>query len=556
LRKIDLAPFGTNVINVTAAKSGYRFLPDGAAFSDNALVGIKYDTTYLPKGYTAKDIKILYFDMPQRRWLSIPTDTLLQDQNKIIAKTTHFTDYIAGVIQAPESPETNSFTPTSISDIQVANPTANIVQIQPPTVNQQGDGTLDFPITIPPARAGLEPNLSVSYNNNGSSGMVGYGWDINIPAISIDTKYGVPTYDPVYETESYLLNGEELLLVTSALSGSKYLPHRSTAQQTRVTDAVFVPKVESSFSKIVRKGNSPSNYYWEVWDTSGTKYTYGGSVHPSTTFTNSVLKSHPTDPDAKRAKWYLSKIKDKNNNVINYSYRTKNVPSSGVFKDGMEIRLESIEYNKNDDFTTSNDEFDRSYLVKFYYKNTTRGDAQINYRYGFKENSTEWLDRIRVSCIKYVDSGVGIKDPDPDSTWGGLILPCENEIEYQFTYNSQGAFAKTLLTKITTKNIRIDMATGLPAETQQYDHKFEYHNDIAGGLFKSSESIFVDKDFSGNRHAALSSTVEDFTSSDFGFSAGVSLASILPVWWPFSNSGTINLSFPSPTSTSSSPTMI
>src|SRR5690606_13454144 len=63
-------------------------------------------------------------------------------------------------------------------------------------------------------------------------------------------------------------------------------------------------------------------------------------------------------------------------------------------------------------------------------------------------------------------------------------------------------------------------------------------------------------DFSGNRHAALSSTVEDFTSSDFGFSAGVSLASILPVWWPFSNSGTINLSFPSPTSTSSSPTMI
>src|SRR5690606_14595297 len=368
--------------------------------------------------------------------------------------------------------------------------------------------------------------------------------------------YGVPTYDPTYETESYLLNGEELLLVTSALSGSKYLPHRSTAQQTRVTDAVFVPKVESSFSKIVRKGNSPSNYYWEVWDTSGTKYTYGGSVHPSTTFTNSVLKSHPTDPDAKRAKWYLSEVKDKNNNVINYSYKTKAVPSSGIFKDGMEIRLESIEYNKNDGFNAPTDEQDRSYLVMFYYKNTIRGDAQINYRYGFKENSTEWLDKIRVSCIKYVDSGVGIKDPYPGSTWGGLILPCENEIEYQFTYNSQGAFAKTLLTKITTKNIRIDMATGLPAETQQYDHKFEYHNDIAGGLFKSSESIFVDKDFSGNRHAALSSTVEDFTSSDFGFSAGVSLASILPVWWPFSNSGTINLSFPSPTSTSSSPTMI
>src|SRR5690606_4011344 len=131
------------------------------------------------------------------------------------------------------------------------------------------------------------------------------------------------------------------------------------------------------------------------------------------------------------------------------------------------------------------------------------------------------LDKIHVSCIEFADiQDAGIPHWDPN-IYGGHILPCENEIEYQFTYNSQGAFAKTLLTKITTKNIRIDMATGLPAETQQYVHKFEYHNDIAGGLFKSSESIFVDKDFSGNRHAALSSTVEDFTSSDFGFSAGV-----------------------------------
>src|SRR5690554_739187 len=100
------------------------------------------------------------------------------------------------------------------------------------------------------------------------------------------------------------------------------------------------------------------------------------------------------------------------------------------------------------------------------------------------------------------------------------------------------------------------MSTGLPDETEQYDHEFEYYNDITGGLFKSPESIFVDKDFSGNRHALLSSTVEDYTSSHFGFSAGASLSTNPPVWWPFSNSGTINLSFPSPTSTSSGPTML
>lgn len=568
LRAIDMAPLGTNVINVTASKSGYRFLPDGAKFNDNALVGIKYDTLYLPKGYTPADIKVLYFDMDKRRWLSIPTDTIVKDQSKIIANTTHFTDYIAGVIQAPESPETSSFTPTSISDIQVANPTANIVQIQPPTANQQGDGTVDFPITLPPGRAGLQPNLSVSYNNNGSSGIVGQGWDINVPVISVDTRFGVPTYDPDYETESYLLNGEEIMLVPG-LAGIGYLPHRSGGQQPRlITDANFIPKVESSFSRIVRKGEDPSKYYWEIWDKSGTKYTYGGPSNsdytyavlnvPILEYSSSILKSHISNPEAKRAKWFLSEVRDKNNNIIQYNYKMKNPPSSGVLKDGMEVYLSSIVYNQNADFDLTHPDpvNDRNFTVSFLYKNTPRGDAQTNYRYGFKENNSMLLDKINVSCVKFADiRHAGFRYWDP-SRYGGNVLPCDTEIEYDFTYNTQAAFAKTLLTKITTKNIKIDMSTGQPAETQQYEHQFQYHNDIAGGLFKSPESIFVDKDFSGDKHAILSSTVENFNSSDFGFSAGVSLAANPPIWWPFSNSGTINLSYPSPTSTLSSPTML
>src|SRR5690606_32015823 len=143
-------------------------------------------------------------------------------------------------------------------DIQVANPTANIVQIQPPTANQKGDGTLDFPITVPAGRNGLQPNLSVSYNNNGSSGITGYGWDIPVPYISVDTKYGVPKYDLQKETESYLLNGEELMLVNNS---NLYLPHRQSATINRVSGtATFVPKVEGSFSKIQRIGSSPKEY--------------------------------------------------------------------------------------------------------------------------------------------------------------------------------------------------------------------------------------------------------------------------------------------------------
>src|SRR5690554_753701 len=566
LRDIDVAPVGTNIINVTAGTSAYRFLPDGATFNEPAKLTLRYDKKLLPKGYDGSDVKVLYFDMQQRRWLAVPTDTLIADQNKIVALTDHFTDYIAGVIQAPESPETNAFTPTSISDIQVANPTANIVQIQPPTANQQGDGTVDFPITLPEGRNGLQPNLSVSYNNNGSGGIVGQGWDISVPSISIDTRFGVPTYDSIYETESYLLNGEELVMQNG---NDVYLPHRSTAVSRNSSGIrLFFPKTESAFSRIERHGGSPSSYTWIVYDKSGTKYTYGGPSNfaytyaffnePAGEYSSSILKSHITASDAKRAKWFLSEVRDKNNNIIKYNYKMKNAPSPGVFQDGMEVYLSTIIYNLDADFTPDHTETekDRNFTVSFLYKNTARGDAQTNYRYGFKENNSMLLDKINVSCVKFADiSHTGIPYWDTN-VYGGRVLPCDNEIEYQFTYNTQGAFAKTLLTKITTKNIKIDMSTGLPDETEQYDHEFEYYNDITGGLFTSPESIFVDKDFSGNRHAILSSTVEDFTSAHFGFSAGVSPATNPPVWWPFSNSGTINLSFPSPTSTSSGPTML
>src|SRR5690606_14247740 len=149
----------------------------------------------LPKCYDARDVIVLYFDMQQRRWLSVPTDTIMADDHKIVALTVHFIDYIACVFLAPESPEINDFIPTLISDIQVANPTANIMQMHPPTANQKGDGTMEFPITVPAGRGGMQPNLSVTYNNNGSSGIAGYGWDIAIPYISVDTRFGVPEYD-------------------------------------------------------------------------------------------------------------------------------------------------------------------------------------------------------------------------------------------------------------------------------------------------------------------------------------------------------------------------
>ena len=504
LRAIDLAPLGTNIINVTQNKTCYRFLPEGAKFKDNAQISVKFDKSLLPSGYNANDVKILYFDMDQRRWLSVPTDTIITDQSKVVGLTDHFTDYIAGVIQSPESPETSSFTPTSISDIQVANPTANIMQVQPPTANQKGDGTLDFPITIPPGRNGLQPNLSVSYNNNGSSGVVGYGWDIAIPFISVDTKFGVPQYHGSQETESYLLNGEELVMQNGT---SLYIPHRESTTVSRNTAGlrVFFPKVEGSFSKIERHGTTPSTYYWIVWDKSGAKYFYGQSV-------KSILSS----ANGNRAKWMLEKVQDKNGNYIQYNYILKNY-TTGNLADGKELLISSIYYNGN-----IADASIKQKDISFSYDQNSRTDANFNLRYGFKEVNASSLVNISV-------------EPKAD-----------HSIDYNFNY-VQGRFGKTLLKSVETRNWSTN------ASTETYKHDFDYYDDVQGGLFGEEISIHGNNDFSENLSVLNGTIDKNIVSGSTNFGGGVTFPAFLPSYIPISYAGTANLNIDIPYSYTSEP---
>ena len=52
----------------------------------------------------------------------------------------------------------------------------------------------------------MEPNLSLQYSNEGN-GWIGLGWDLHIPNITIDTRWGVPRYDSLLETETLYHGG-------------------------------------------------------------------------------------------------------------------------------------------------------------------------------------------------------------------------------------------------------------------------------------------------------------------------------------------------------------
>lgn len=523
LRSIDVAPLGQSIINVTANASAYRFLPDGAKFENELGLTLSFDKEKLPKGYSEKDIQVMYFDMDQRRWLTIKTDTIDIDNQRITGLTTHFTDYIAGVIQAPESPETNSFTPTSISDIQVANPIANITQIEPPTANQKGDANVQFPIAVPAGRNGVQPSLAVSYNNNGSSGIAGYGWDISTPSISVDTRFGVPTFDSQKESETYLFNGEELLMKNN---DNLYLSHREATLINRNTSTVqFYPKVEGSFSKIERSGSNPASYTWIVYDKSGMKYYYGTS-------NQSRLRTGGNTSNI--TKWMLEKVEDKDGNYMTYSYFTRTY-STGNLSGGKEILLSSILYTFNDDIYYGED-FLRLHRVAFNYDLTSnRQDPLINYRKGFKEVNASLLNNINVysTSIRGKEKG-------------------EYEIFYNFIYR-EGQLKKLLLDKIETVNRRNFDDTGLQYDEESLFHSFDYYDDLSNGLFGEETVVEATNDIH-HTYSLLDTTInEDLKTDSFSFGAGI-FSTVVPssIYMP-SYSGSFNLSIPSAQTYESSP---
>lgn len=105
--------------NVTAGGHGYRFLPHGTHFTgEGATVKIKYDRTRIPSGYTEDDIRTYYYDPAEKHWVALERVRVDKKEECVVSKTTHFTDMINGVIQTPESPQTEGFAPTMMNDIK------------------------------------------------------------------------------------------------------------------------------------------------------------------------------------------------------------------------------------------------------------------------------------------------------------------------------------------------------------------------------------------------------------------------------------------------------
>ena len=455
LSETDMPELDFAMTNVTAQGEGYRFLPHGTHFSEEgATVRLGYDRTRIPSGYTEDDIRTFYYDTEQEHWVALDRIAVNKELAYVESRTTHFTDMINGVIQAPESPETDGFAPTMMNDIKAADPTAKLNIITPPTANNRGSANLQYAFEMPPARNGMAPSLAISYNSDGGNGWLGQGWDLSVPSITLDTRWGVPRYDLTDETETYSLSGS--MLSTMDDNGAMSVAHRGD-RIARKSDRQFYTRQGGDFSRIIRKGGSPADYYWEVTDKQGVVYTYGGE--------GAVLKGTITDLSGNTreviSEWKLKRVVETHGDWIEYEYTAVDEPVRGG------LVAKAIYLSK---VSAGNAESDGPHTVVTLTGNKTKRQKANNARYGYLTSSNRLLENVQIDFMG------------------------EKLRSYSFSY-VDGAFHKDMLESV-----------------RQFDDK--------GNEFAFQKFDYYDDVQSGNGYVPFRSESETWDTHDDGLDAG------------------------------------
>jgi len=456
LREKDIPATSGGLKNVTLNHSGYRLSLKSGKLNKKVKITIPYDEKRLGL-ISPKEIKAFSFDYNRKQWKAVGSTEVDQKNKTITFEGDGDGDYINGVISLPESPQLNSFTPTTISGLKAANPVGAPL-MQPPSASQSGDANINYPLMLPAGTSGMQPSLSVNYSSDSGNGWMGEGWNIGgLSSISVDTRWGTPTFTAGQETELYSFDGEMLVYPDG------YLPHRhnkvnanstfDTARQVRngTGSKIFYLRRDHDFTIIERVGTTPANYRWIVTATNGTKTYYGGDR--TALVANSVLKNH----NGNIIQWGIWKVEDVHGNNIIYEYKNQAINTfTGVDENlnaGWVFHIDKIFYSGRNGLKGP-------YIVTFF-NDTPRADKRINVNGVLKRIEPYLLTKINVDYKNGTSPQVNIRS-------------------YNFTYAS-GIFQKSILTKMKLKVM--NEATDGAA----FDYNFEYYNN--GTVFGTATNV-------------------------------------------------------------------
>lgn len=245
------------------------------------------------------------------------------------------------------------------------------------------------------------------------------------------------------------------MLSTMDDDGNMSVSHRGD-KMIRKADRQFYTRQGGDFSRIIRKGNSPADYYWEVTDRQGVKYTYGGN--------GAVLKGTITDINGVSrdviSEWKLARVEETHGDYIEYVYETTDEDVRGGLK-AKAIYLKEVR---------AGNAGQEPHTVVVFEGNKVKQLKSNNARYGFLTSSNRLLEKVTVNFLG------------------------EELRSYAFTYKD-GAFFKEVLESVKQ----------FDSDNQEVAFQtFDYYDDVQ----------------SGNGYVPFQSSSETWNLHDDGLDAG------------------------------------
>jgi len=141
------------------------------------------------------------------------------------------------------------------------------------------------PIAVPSARAGMQPNISLTYRSSNPNSWTGVGFSLNPGHITRSTRLGPPSYNDKQDTFYFISDS-------------------GTTELINLRDNLYQSKIESSFTQFFKE--SPD--CWKAVSKDGSVLYFG-----------QTSSSKETSPKGTFS-WYVTKAMDTNSNYIEYQY--------------------------------------------------------------------------------------------------------------------------------------------------------------------------------------------------------------------------------------------
>ncbi len=228
-------------------------------------------------------------------------------------------------------------------------------------VSPRGAATYQVSISVPPGVNGLQPNIAITYNSQGSDGPLGWGWSLSgFSRIDRCGKTwaldGQRTGVMFTSQDRFCLDGQPLVMVTGSSYGADGTEYR---------------KELHNHEKIIAHGTAGSGpNHFEVKQPNGLTYWYGQTA--DSRFEQSAASSTVRS-------WAVNKIEDKYGNAVIFSYN-ENV-SSGEH-DPAEIRW-------SESPSTSS-----RYKLIFTYESQPRPDTRSGFIFGAQWTRSKRLEKV------------------------------------------------------------------------------------------------------------------------------------------------------------------